>query len=260
MTRLFGTGHIPDAEHVAASLRHVSALIADDVRAGATSPERAAAFIRAVHQQRGSGFCVGHALGQGFAARARALGFEVPEVSALAICRMATPTPNDGCAPYEACSRAMGRGVVADATWPVTWKDDDWTPANDTDELPLDVWEKALDATIKEIGVIDLADRASVDAAIDAGYSVAWSTPVDKQVDDYSGGTLGVPSGTNRGRHYTLLVDRSDVPIGVNSWGTGWGTAWAGFSGGFYRVSYDRLGDSSSLDGRVIRVGPRVLE
>lgn len=257
--RLYGTGHIPDAPHVAASLRHVSAIMADDMVAGAATNERAVSFVREVHNQRGSGFCVGHALGQGFAARARALGFEVPEVSALALCRMATPTPNDGCSPYEACSRAMARGVVADATWPVTWKDDDWTPANDTDELPLDVWEKALDATIKEIGTIDLADRASVDAAIDAGYSIAWSTVVDKQFDAYSGGELAVPQGTNRGRHYTLLVDRAEVPVGVNSWSENWGIAWGVFRGGFYRVSYDRLADSTSTDGRVIRVGPRVI-
>lgn len=266
VSRLYGLGHRPDPPHVTASLRHVSALMADDAKAGIVSPARASSFIRQVHNQRGSSFCVGHALGQGLAIAARSQGLEVPEVSALGILRMSTITPNDGCMPSEACERIMTRGVVADSTWPVEWVDDagkpdsnGWNPGNSNELLPLDVWEKALDATITEVGTLDLADRESIDAAIDAGYSIAWSMVVDAQVDNFSGGAIGVPNGPSRGRHYTLLVDRDTAPVGVNSWSTSWGIAWAGFSGGFYRASYERLGDSSSTDGRVLRVAPKVI-
>lgn len=261
--RLYGTGHLPDPAHVAASLRHVSAIIADDQRAGVALSGRAADHIREVHDQRGTSRCVAEALGQGFACAARAQGYDAPEVSVTALYRMARqgqhPVTDSGSSPSEACYYAMARGLVPESRWPSVWAADGWTQANINDALPLDVWEHALDATITEVGTIDLADRASIDAAIDAGYSIAWSTVVDKQFDAYSGGELAVPQGTNRGRHYTLLVDRAEVPVGVNSWSENWGIAWGVFRGGFYRVSYDRLADSTSTDGRVIRVGPRVL-
>lgn len=267
MRLLYGLGHVPDPPHVAASMRHISAIMADDAKAGIVAPARASSFIREVHNQRGSEFCVGHALGQGIAIAARSHGIDVPEVSALAILRMATMTPNDGCMPYQACERIMSRGVVADTTWPVEWVDSDgkpdtngWTPGNSNELLPLDVWEKALDATISEIGVLDLADRESIDAAIDAGYSIAYSKVVDAQVDNFTSGIIGVPAGPTRGRHYMLIVDRDYAPIEVNSWSEQWGMPWAGFSGGFCRTSYDRLADPSSTDARVLRFAPRVIE
>jgi len=255
---VYGLGHIPDPPHVVAAL--------SSSRSMATSPMlvRPFEFIREIKNQRGAGKCVGAGLAQGFALRARALGFDVSEISDTAIYRMArqgdNPVTDSGCQPYQACAYAMARGLVPESRWPSVWAADGWTQANVNDPLPLDVWEHALDARITHVGVEDLSDADAIRQAIDSGFPVAWSTVVDAAWDNYTSGYLGPPSGPIRGRHYTLLVDHDDQgAIGVNSWSTGWGAAYAGFSGGFYRASWARLADVSSTDGRIIEIGPKEL-
>lgn len=154
-----------------------------------------------------------------------------------------------GCFPRLAMQALTRFGLCAEERFP-------FDPRRINTPPPWDAHQHAADARGAEyyrISGYDDERLTMVARALSAGHPVVFGTVVDRSLIDASSDIVGRAKGTIEGRHAMLIVGRSQGAWVVrNSWGGYWGT------GGYARLSDDRVASTDCDDFRVITLAPEV--
>ena len=214
--------------------------------------------IDAIRDQQQTSSCVAFAFARAIQLRGAVAGQPTSYPSELAIYAFgrSQPLSDEGSIPREVAAALITYGVVPNARWP-------FDPNNVNVIPPWDVEQHGADARVTGYYWIDdeAVDRvAQVKHALASGFPVTFAQQVAQDFEDYTSGILGVSSLPILGGHDTTIVgyDANEGSyLAVNSWGLSFGEPRGGFSGGFFRISEERLTSPICTDFCVLTVSPK---